>query len=817
MTKLSNKFSWKKASIHLIMLLVFFGINVALHYPYFLEGKRMQQHDIMMSLGAKEQINKFSEESGEQVLWNPAVFGGMPNYLGVQFNGNLINYLQKIVTVGINGRAYAYIFVAFVSFYILLLTYGVNPIISAIGSILYGLNGFNVIGIMAGHSGKIAAVAFIPLVIAGLHLIYSDKNKWLGLGLTAAALALQLRENHVQITYYLVIIIAVFGLNELIAAVRTKQLPAFAKNSAFAIIAAVLAGITSYGKLQLITDYSSYSTRGKAVLEVQKEEEGESGLDKEYAFRYSNGIFEPLFLYVPNFFGGSSQQELSTKSNIGDALRKNGYNRSQVAQQVKAIPTYWGDQPGTAPYYGGTLMVLLFIMALCYLDAKSKGWLIVLVVVGIALSWGKNFAAFNYFLFDYLPGYNKFRSSTFSIIITMFALTLAGGIGFQKMIDGEWGKDRKKFFLGAGISLGILIFFLLLAGMLPYRGGFDGSLPDWFISALKDDRKSLLIKDTLRALLFGTGAIVLMWAYLNKKLKLTLSLAVILGIAVIDSFSLSRRFLKPDSYVKNASDQYFRPSEADKRLEQVAGNPGERVLNLQNPFNDNKTSYFHESVGGYHGAKMRRYQDLIENCLQEELATIISTLQGGSRNLSGMQTLNMLNTRAFYFGKDANGVFENRHANGVAWTVEEIKAVESAQEEMDALKSIDTKKTAIINSKEFDIPNSDGRGSVILESKTPNELTYKANITGGKAFVVFSEIHFPDWQATVDGEKVPVSRVNYLLRGIEVPEGNHDITFSIHSKVASIGNVLALIGSSIIIILLFGSLFIQLKERADAA
>ncbi|MEO1256009.1 MAG: hypothetical protein AAFY41_14155 [Bacteroidota bacterium] len=349
----------KNIITHGLIILGFFLVNFAIHYPSFLSNKNINQHDILQGQGGNSQLQSYRTETGEEALWNPYMFGGMPAYLtGVQYPGDLIVHVYKIIRLGMNHPD-GILFVAFVSFYVLLLSFKVRPLIAAAGAIAFGLNGFNVIGIMAGHNAKIAAVAFMPLVLAGVHLAFSGK-RWLGFGLTALSLGLQIRTNHPQITYYLAIIIAAYGINVLIQTIRSKDYKSFGVNAALMILAATIAVGANYGRLATTLEYSKYSIRGKS--ELKADQASSSGLDKEYAFRYSNGILEPLFLFVPNILGGSSQQELSTKSAVAEAFKKAGYNRSQIAQQVQAVPTYWGEQPLTAPYYAGTLTVLLFLL-----------------------------------------------------------------------------------------------------------------------------------------------------------------------------------------------------------------------------------------------------------------------------------------------------------------------------------------------------------------------------------------------------------------------------------------------------------------------
>lgn len=796
----------KNLLTHGLIILGFLLVTIAVHAPTFFSGKQIDQHDILQSSGGNNQLIQYRNGTGKEALWNNYMFSGMPAYLtGAQYSGDLLSYVYKGLSLGMSHPP-TILFLSMVSFYILLLSFKVRPLIAMAGAIAFGLNGFNIIGVMAGHNAKVAAVALMPLVLAGIHLAFSGK-RWLGVGLTALALGLQIKVNHPQITYYLLIIVIAYGINVLAKVIKEKSYKEFGITSAMLILAAILAVGANYGRLKTTLEYSEFSIRGKSELTADKK--ASSGLDREYAFRYSNGIMEPLFLFVPDIFGGSSQQELSSKSAVAEVLKKSGYNRNQVAQQVQSIPTYWGDQPLTAPYYAGTLTVLLFILGIIILPKNQKIWLISVAALGIMMSWGKNFQGFNDFLFDYLPGYNKFRSVTFTIIITIFAMNLIGFIALEKLLSSEWNKElKKKVFIVFGIAGGFLVIITLFAGLFSFRGAVDAQLPDWFAEALREDRKSLLIKSALRALLIvvigGTG----IWAFINQKLKAQQVLIGFCVIIFIDSFSLSKRFLGEEKFVKSPKAEFFKMTDADKAITQQAGY-GERVLNLQNPFNENRTSYFHESIGGYHGAKIRRYQDLIDRCIQSEMQSAIQSLQSQSLNFSNLQTLNMLNTRFMYAGADRNAVFTNNFANGNAWIVSEVIPVNSADEEIAQVCSIDTKTQAIVDVSKFDLPNTNGNGVIGLTEKTPNKLVYSADINGANALAVFSEIYYPKgWTASIDGEETSILRANYVLRALEIPQGNHKIVFEFKPSSYFVGNTVMLI-SSILVLLVFvgGSVF----------
>lgn len=806
------KTNLKKALItHGLAILGFVIITFIVYLPYFTQGEQVSQHDILQSVGASEQINSFTEKTGEDALWNPYMFSGMPSYLtGLNYSGDILKVIYQIYKVGL-PHPEGITFMALVSFYILLLAFGVRPWIAFIGAIVFGLNGFNIISITAGHNAKIAATALMPLALAGIHLAFTRK-KWLGFGLTAIAMGLQIRTNHPQITYYLLLITLVYGIYQLIHHLKSQQLNKFIFSVLGLIIAVILAVGANAGKLWTTYEYSKYTIRGKSELTADQKES--SGLDREYAFRYSNGIMEPLFLFVPNVLGGSSQQALDDDSATAKALRQAGYDRNQVKQQIQAMPTYWGDQPLTAPYYLGAIAFLLFVIGLIVLDKGTKTWLLVVIILGIIMSWGSSFSSVNDLLFDYLPMYNKFRSVTFTIIMSMIGILLIGFIGLEKVWENRNEKEyQKKLFLAIGIAGGFALLLIIGAGMFGYKGAIDSRLPEWLTGALREDRKSLLRADAFRTLAIVVLSGGLVWAYINDKLKERYVLVLLIAIAFIDSFSLSRRFLNEDSFKKNPIRASFKSTEADQFI-QKNSTSGQRTLNLQNPFNDAITSYYHESIGGYHGAKIRRYQDLISHCLDGELNDVITNIQAGKRSFN-TPVLNMLNTTYFKAGPSRNAILKNPNALGNAWVANQIIKVQSADEELQKTCTISSKE-AIVDISKFEITDLTGSGTINLKSRTPNTIVYEAS-TNGNALGVFSEIYYPEgWTASIDGKEVYILRANYVLRALVIPSGNHEIKFSFEPKSYTLGSTFSLIFSLLIILAFAGSIVVTLKNPDEA-
>ncbi|MFY0652175.1 MAG: YfhO family protein [Cyclobacteriaceae bacterium] len=809
----------KQVLPHLIAISIFALVVVIFFAPVFFEGKSISQHDIMQALGGSKEVKDYKAETGEETLWTNSMFGGMPSYLvGAEYHGDLIKVVQKVISMGLPYPV-SLVFLSCLCFYIMLLCFKVRSWLAIIGALAYGLTGFVIISLGAGHNLKIAAVAFMPLVLGGIHLSF-DRNKIWGFILTALGLALELRVNHLQITYYLLLIVLAYGLSRLIFSIKEHTLPDFFKTLGILVIAAGLAVGANFGRMWTLKEYSEYSTRGKS--ELSSSGDNESGLDVDYAFQYSNGITEPIFLFIPNFFGGSMAENLGKNSNLEQALRKNGVERRQIKEMTENAPAYWGDQPATAPYYAGAIVVFLFVLSLFVLDSKHKYWLLGMVLFSVMLSWGKNFESFNYFIFDYLPGYNKFRSVTFTIIITVFCIVLSALMGLEKLLASEWNKEiQKKLFIALSITGGFALLSALLAGIGGFSGAVDSRLPEWYAEAIRADRESLLRMDALRSLFFVMVCATLLWLYFKNKMKLGIVIACLGFLVFIDLFLVDKRLLKSSSFQRNPNRTEFTANEADKRILQDK-DPNFRVYNLINSFAEARTSYFHKSIGGYHGAKMGRYQDLVEHGLTKETSALINGLQSRQSSFSDLHILNMLNTKYFIAGTAANLVMPNSNANGNAWFVSEVKKAGSPDEEIEILNQIDTKQSAVVDTSMFKASKEKYSGAHIIQllEYKPNYLKYEATCFDD-AFAVFSEIYYPKgWTAKIDSTEVDIHRANYVLRALEVPEGTHTIEFEFKPNSYYTGNSIMMVFGGTIILCFFAGVFYTfrgLKEEEAQA
>ncbi|MBL7844861.1 MAG: YfhO family protein [Cyclobacteriaceae bacterium] len=788
---------------HLIAVLIFLIVTVFFFGPVFFENKSINQQDITQSVGAAKALRDFRDKTGEEGLWAPNMFSGMPAYLvNVEWGYQAITGLKIALALGL-PHPVRNIFLAFLCYYILLLAFRVKPYLAIAGAIAFGLSSYMIVGLAAGHNARIGAIAFMPLVMAGIHLTFTGK-RILGFGLTTAALALHLRENHLQITYYLALIVLGYGLVQLIYAVREKKVVALVKNVALLIPAALLAVGSFFGPLWSISEYSKYSIRGKSELSKPGTLPTD-GLRKDYAFEYSNGILEPMTLFIPNFYGGSSMQNVFADegSAVRKALNAQGiqYNPQQMAH-----PAYWGPQSLSAPYYSGAIIFFLFIVGIIFSERKYVWWMIPLSVIAIMLTWGSNFAGFNYFMFDYLPGYNKFRSVTFAIVITLFAMPLLGLTGLQRLMDAGLTKDnKKKLLIALSASGGLCLVLLLTAGMFSFLKDGESGLPAWFVNALRDERRSLLRADAFRSLTFISGAFILIYFEVFKKLPSAfygvLIFFVLMDVAVVD-----KRYFTKDNYQRKSKNSGIQLSAGDQQV--MADKSYFRVMNINGPMSDALTSYYHNSIGGYHGAKLKRYQDLYDSCITKEFTSFISEAQQGRFDFSKYPVLNMLNTKYIMYGQNRENVITNLEANGSAWFVQEVVPVSSPNEEIQKICGINSKTQAVIDVSKFTITGltPDSTATIQLIENTPNHMTYEAT-THTNGLAVFSEVYYPvGWSATIDGSEASIIRANFVLRALEIPAGKHTIEFKFAPKSFTAGNPITTVSSWLVLLVLLGSI-----------
>ncbi len=800
--------SFKQLLPHLLIIAGFLVISYIYFYPV-LEGKILRANDSSVSNYISKEIRDYRAENGKDPLWTNSIFSGMPGYLILtRHPGNLMRHVHNVLMVF--KMPVAVLFLVMTGFYLLLLIIGVSRWIAAAGALAFGLSSFLFQILAAGHNTQAIALAYMAPMIGGVWYAYRyDAIK--GALFTAFILSLELLANHPQITYYAGICLLVLIIIEFIWSVKEKTIAKFLKTSALLIIPVIIAIGVNFGNLYTIYEYSKYSMRGKSDL-VTENKNMSSGLDRDYIVNWSYGIDETMNLLIPDYKGGSSKP-FDRDSETVKALRQN--NMASASNQVMK---YWGTQPGTdGPHYMGAIIIFLFILGLIITKGREKWWLLVATILSIMLAWGKNFMPFTNLFIDFFPGYNKFRAVTMTLVIAQFCIPLLGALALRDIYESNL--SGKELFKGLKIALGITGGILLLALIFPgIAGSFlnqgENAYPDWLKSAMVADRKELLRSDAIRSLIFILAGASAIFAFIHNKLRKEYSIVIIGLLVILDLWTVDKRYLNADRFERpSAIQKSIAPTPADAFI--LNDQSYNRVLNLTvSTFNDNSpTSYFHKSVGGYHGAKLKRYQELIDSALLGEINNYISAA-GNARSAQDLipapgtiPALNMLNTRHIIYNTEAPPVI-NPHALGNAWFVEKPILVENANEEIMAINSLNPASEAVIDKIFRDqvtgtsYPVSDG-DTINLISYQPNELIYKYS-AGTEKLIVFSEIYYPaGWKCYIDGNEKPYMRANYVLRAMTAPAGDHEIKFSFSPESFITGNKVSL-ASSVLLFLLIG-------------
>lgn len=813
-----NQLFQKKWFLHVAAIALAL-VAIMIYFNPMLSGKVLKQHDVQQWQATYHEIDQHQKTTGERTFWTNSIFSGMPTYLiGPSYKNNFTNTVSTFIS-SVLPNPVDTMMLLFVCFYILLLSFDVAPWLAIAGSFAFMFSSFNLINIDAGHVGKGNAIAYMPLVLAGINYTLR-KNKLVGALLTGIALSLQLAAGHVQITYYLMMLIGVWMLAEIIIAFKDKKISQLIVCGVFLAVAAGVGVATNANNLLPTEEYGKYSIRGKSELTKTSQgtsNEGvtSSGLDKDYALQWSNGVAEPFTILIPNFYGGSSSAELGTNSETYKMLKQNGVPNAK--QIIQGLPVYWGDQPFTAgPIYYGAIICFLFVLGLFVIKGPEKWWILAISILAIFLSMGKNFMTLTDLFFYNFPLYNKFRSVTFILCITQTTFPLLALLALRDVFSGKLKlKDMvKPLQYSIGIVGGLCLLFALMPGMFfSFTSPMDERLPEWLRGAIVSDRENLLRMDALRSLLFIGAAVGLIWFYLKGKVSQQMAALAITLLVVIDLWGVDKRYLNDSDFEtkKKNLEASFPKSQADELILQDP-DIHYRVYNTtQRLDQDALTSYWHKSIGGYHGAKMRRYQELIE-------------FQLSKGNPEGY---NMLNVKYFIVGDSANNLYPQRNpdANGNAWFVSNIVTVENADAEIDSLSNFNSKTTAIVDKRFADqlkglTPMPDSSASIKLVSYAPNKLVYESNSSADN-LAVFSEIYYDKgWTATIDGQPADYLRCNYVLRGMKVPAGKHTIEYKFEPKVVETGEGISLIASVILyggIVVAGGFTFIRRKKEDETS
>ena len=767
-----------------VVTVMLFFVLAAIYFAPQLSGEKLVQHDVLQYEGMCKDILDNRSLTGEDAQWTGRMFSGMPAYLiNVKYPAQLIKGTIGKVT-NIVDIPISLLFLSMTAMWVALLIMGVNPWVSLIAAIAYGFSTYSILIIGAGHITKVWAMVYAPPMVASVWCTLR-RNMWVGATLTALFTSLEIGANHPQITYYFLLAMGAMWLSEAIFTIKEKAWKSFAKRTALLLAAGIIAVGSNLSPLWYTMQHTKETTRGGSELTAEDATSGKDGLDLTYATAWSYGKAESFNLFVPNFMGGASSDTFASDGAVAKSLKPYG-----IEDFAQYLPRYRGDQPFTAgPTYLGAAVIFLALFALFVLPDRTKWWIVGVSVVTLLMSWGNNFMWFTELLFNILPGYNKFRTLSMSQVVIQWTIPLLAALGLTYVFKNhhEIPRLRRAVATATGITCGVLLVMIiggraigdygmqqsgeLLQGqflqMLQQSGandyikqGLHEQMAWSTASAMADERADVMRTDAWRSLLFVLLAAGALWGYIERRVitRPAILCAALAIIVATDLINVDLRYLNYDNFVE-ARTAKISPTQADKFILNDK-DPAYRVLNLTvSPFNDATTSYFHRSVGGYHGAKLARYQDLIDNYL--------SSLNEGM--------LDMLNVRYVINGKSASDVITRPSANGAAWTVESIVRADSPQQEISLLGEIDIKNEAVV-SKEFLPQNFNlGKGEIALKEYRPNYLRYEADVDGD-SFAVFSEIYTAEgWRAYIDNVEVTPLRANYVLRALEVPAGKHII------------------------------------------
>ena len=855
--------NFKKILPHIIAVVAFIVVSLVFFSPV-MEGKKLFQSDMAQFDGASKELHDYEKASGEGANWANAMFSGMPSYqIAFPQSNNIFNTIAPPLTLWNRSFDAGIFFIMMLGFYVFMCSMGAKPLISAFSALIYALGSYNVIIITVGHITKAWAMAMIAPILAGMILVF--KRKYIsGIIIFTLSLGLQIYFNHIQITYYTLIAALILGMTYLIYAIKEKQIKNFALSCGALIIAAVIAVMPNSSHLALNAEYAKHTMRGGSELTIKANDNtnnNEKGLTIDYAYAWSYGVGETLTMLIPDFRGGGSSD------NRWESLAENRLQEIQSTQPAQAShpqinqvinqyagSTYWGEQPFTAgTVYFGAIVIFLSLLGFLLIKGAERWWLLFATIVSILMSWGSNFMILNEFLFNHLPLYNKFRTPSMILVIANVTLVITAFLGLKEFFNKEIDNNKKTTSLF--ISGGIVGGFCLLCALLPdlfasftssQDSVFETMLGNSFIQALYEDRKSAFTSDALRSFIFIAIAFVSLFLFAKDKLKKEIIVILIIGIAsVIDLWQVDKRYISNENYKKT----YELEIQSTPALETIKADVEAkninhyRVYNMAvNTFNDASTSFYVPSIGGYHGAKLQRYQDIISfhltnpNYVQKDLndTSLLKTNQirqffytyQQQIKCPNLQVLNMLDTKYFILpvGQEGGTAIENPEACGAAWFVENIKIVNTADEEILALNDFNPQHTAILN-KEFasqlqnkDFSNADQQATITLQespNKNPDLKIYKTKSTTAQ-LCVFSEIYYKDgWKAYIDGKEAPILRANYVLRALEVPAGEYTIELRCEPDTLKTFNIINLIGSILIVIFVIGAIalpFIKKKK-----
>ena len=825
----------KKYLPDVLVVIIFAVISFAYFFPADLDGRILYRHDSSAGRGAGQETAEYHERTGKVSRWSNATFSGMPTYQTAPSyqSVSVLNQAVKAYHLWLPENVW-YVFAYLLGFYILLRAFDFRQSLAALGSIVWAFSSYFFIIIAAGHIWKVMALAYLPPMIAGIVLAYRGKYLW-GFIVTAIFAAFEVDANHVQMTYYYLFIILFMIIAYLVDAIRKKRMAQFVKATAVCAAGALIGILMNISNLYHTWQYAQESMRGKSEL-VKKDAANQtsSGLDRDYITQWSYGVDETWTLLVPNAKGGASVPLAAN----ADAMKKADPNFMQIYQQ---LGQYWGDQPGTSgPVYVGAFVLMLFILGLFIVKGPIKWALLAATILSILLSWGHNFMPFTNFFLDYIPMYSKFRTVASILVIAEFTIPLLAMMALKKIVDEPdlLTKKAKFVYISFGLTGGIALLFALMPTL--FFSDFISSqemeafksIPAEYLSPLESNlrsiRESIFTADCWRSFWIIVIGTLLLFLYKFKKLKAEYMVGAIAILCLIDMWQVNKRYLNDEMFVEKSVREQAQPmTQTDHQILQDKS-LDYRVLNLaSNTFNENETSYYHKSIGGYHAAKLRRYQELIDAYISPEMQKMMPAIAKAGGDMTKVDgdslfpVLNMLNAKYFIVPLQANQTvaIENPYVYGNAWFVDKVTYVKNANEELDALGKLNLRHEAVADarfqSQLGESKNQDSTSIVKLTAYEPNQLTYDVrSATGG--IVVFSEIFYPEWTATVDGKPVEIGRVDYVLRALNVDKGHHKVVLTFDPKSVKQTETVAYLSYGVLLLVVLFAVYFKRKEDKKA-
>ena len=827
----------KKLVPDIVAVLLFAVLAFAYFFPADTEGRILYRHDASAGVGAGQEQLEYYQRTGERTRWTNALFSGMPTYQSAP-SYNSTNLLGKVVDayhLWLPENVW-YVFVYLLGFYLLLRAFDFRWYLAALGSVMWAFSTYFLIIIAAGHIWKVWALAYLPPLIAGIVLAYRGKYLW-GLIVTALFTAFEVYANHVQMTYYYLFVIFFMILAYLIEAIRQKQMARFLKATAVCIVGGLVGVLVNISNLYHTWQYSKESMRGKSELVKENNaNQTSSGLERDYITQWSYGIGETWTLLVPNVKGGASQPLVMNKT----AMKHADNNYIGIYQQ---IGQYWGEQPGTSgPVYVGAFVLFLFVLGLFIVKGPMKWALLAATVLSIMLSWGKNFMGLTDFFIDYMPMYAKFRTVASILVIAEFTIPLLAMLALKEVVSGDVKTDKLRKAVVASFALTGCVALLFWAMPDVFFGNYVSSSEMQALSQFPADqlnpllanlsemRRAMFTSDAMRSfiiILIGTVCLVL---FMARKLKAVTLAGLLLALCLIDLWMVNKRYLNDAMFVPKYEREQAQPKTETDEIILADKSLDYRVLNLaSNTFNENETSYYHKSIGGYHAAKLRRYQELIEAYISPEMQQTFAAVAEAAGDMTLVKgdsvypVLNILNTKYFILPlQDGKTVpVENPYRFGNAWFVNSVKFVDNANQELDALSKLDLRHEAVADAKFSELLKpvaeqaADSAALVTLKAYEPNQLTYDVTSARG-GVVVFSEIYYPGWTATVDDQPVEVGRVDYVLRALTVSPGQHKVVLSFFPKSLDTTETVAYASLGVLLLLVLLALFLSYRKMKPA-